>query len=138
METYERIEIPKIEPDVTRIVLRGGVCPCCTKTFKATPPEGLEPGSPFGPELRAYVIYLRSVQGLPLARLSGVLKDLFGLTISEGALLNILDAAKATFAAQASRLKADLMRGTVIASDETGLRLGKKYPSGDGRLSDLG
>jgi transposase len=126
VETYERIEIPKIEPDVTRIVLRGGVCPCCTKTFKAPPPEGLEPGSPFGPELRAYVIYLRSVQGLPLARLSGALKDLFGLDISEGALVNILDAAKAPFAAQTSRLKTDLMRGAVIASDETGLRVGKK------------
>ena len=126
VETYERIEIPKIEPDVTRIVLHGGVCPCCAKTFKAPPPQGLEPGSPFGPELRAYVIYLRSVQGLPLARLSGVLKDLFGLTISEGALVNILDAARDAFAAQTSRLKADLMGGTVIASDETGLRVGKR------------
>ena len=83
VETYEHIEIPKIEPDVTRIVLHGGVCPCCARTFKAEPPQGLEPGSPFGPELRAYVIYLRSVQGLPLARLSALLKDLFGLEISE-------------------------------------------------------
>lgn len=126
VETYERIEIPKIEPDVTRIVLHGGICPCCAKAFKASPPEGLEPGSPFGPELRAYVIYLRSVQGLPLARLSGVLKDLFGLEISQGALVNILDAAKGVFADQTARLKVDLMGGAVIASDETGLRVGKQ------------
>ena len=84
VEIYERIEIPKIEPDVTRVSLHGGVCPCCAKAFKAQPPEGLEPGSPFGPELRAYVLYLRSVQGVPLARLSGLLKDLFGLEISQG------------------------------------------------------
>jgi len=64
VETYDHVEIPKIEPDVTRVVLHGGVCPCCAKTFKAEPPQGLEPGSPFGPELRAYVIYLRSVQGI--------------------------------------------------------------------------
>ena len=72
---------------MTRVTLHGGVCPCCAKRFKAEPPQGLEPGSPFGPNLRAFVIYLRSVQGIPLARLSDVLKDLFGLDISEGALV---------------------------------------------------
>lgn len=122
-ESYDRIEIPKIEPDVTRVVLHGGVCPCCAGTFKAAPPAGLEPGSPFGPELRAYAIYLRSVQGIPLARLSALFKDLFGLDISEGALVNILKAAAPAFAAQSERLKADLKRGAVIASDETGLRV---------------
>src|SRR5271165_5173197 len=60
-ETYDRIEIPEIQPDVTRVILQGGVCPCCAKRFKARPPEGLEPGSPFGPNLRAFVIYLRAV-----------------------------------------------------------------------------
>ena len=126
VETYDHIEIPKIEPDVTRIVLQGGVCPCCAKPFKAEPPQGLEPGSPFGPELRAYVIYLRSVQGIPLARLRALLKDLFGLEISEGALVNILKAAAPAFAEQADRLKADVKQGPVVASDETGLRVGKK------------
>jgi transposase len=125
-ESYDRIEIPKIEPDVTRVVLHGGVCPCCAARFKAPAPAGLEPGSPFGPELRAYAIYLRSVQGIPLARLSALFKDLFGLDISEGALVNILHAASPAFAGQAERLTADLKRGTVIASDETGLRVGKK------------
>jgi transposase len=125
-ERYDRIEIPKIEPDVTRVVLLGGVCPCCVGRFKAPPPEGLEPGSPFGPELRAYAIYLRSVQGIPLARLSALFKDLFGLDISEGALVNILKAAAPSFAGQTGRLTADLKQGTVIASDETGLRVGKQ------------
>ena len=69
-ESYDRIEIPEIQPDVTRVTLQGGVCPCCAKRFKARPPEGLEPGSPFGPNLRAFVVYLRAVQGIPLARLS--------------------------------------------------------------------
>ena len=75
---------------MTRVTLRGGVCPCCARRFKAPAPVGLEPGSPFGPNLRAFVIYLRSVQGIPMARLSDVLKDLFDLDISEGALVNIL------------------------------------------------
>lgn len=125
-EAYDRIEIPKIEPDVTRVTLMGGVCPCCARRFKAQPPEGLEPGSPFGPNLRALVIYLRSVQSIPLARLADVLHGLLGLTISEGALVNILRAGQPAFARQAARIKADLFAGTVLASDETSCRVGKR------------
>jgi len=124
-EAYDRIEIPAIKPDVTRVSLHGGVCPCCARRFRAAPPAGLERGSPFGPNLRAFVIYLRSVQGIPLARLSDVFRDLFGLAISEGALVNILAAGRAPFAAQTSRIKARLMAGAAIASDETGMRVGK-------------
>jgi len=124
-EEYDRVEIPRIEPDVTRVSLHGGVCPCCARRFKATPPEGLEPGSPFGANLRALVIYLRSVQGLPLARLTHVLHDLFGLDISEGALVNILDASRKAFSAQMRLIKAQLLASTALASDETGLRVGK-------------
>ena len=98
VQVYDRIEIPEVKPDVTRVTLQGGVCPCCARRFKAAAPEGLEPGSPFGPNLRAFVIYLRSAQGIPMARLSDVLKDLFGLDISEGALVNVLDAARPAFA----------------------------------------
>ena len=125
VQVYDRIEIPEVQPDVTRVTLRGGVCPCCARRFKATAPEGLEPGSPFGPNLRAFVIYLRSVQGIPMARLTDVLKDLFGLDVSEGALVNILGAAREAFAAQTSLIKERLLSGTALASDETGLRVGK-------------
>jgi transposase len=85
----------------------------------------LEPGSPFGANLRAFVVYLRAVQGIPLARLSDVLKDLFGLDISEGALVNILSAAREPVAAQTSLIKAHLLAGTALASDETGMRVGR-------------
>src|SRR5271166_3824669 len=125
VQVYDRIEIPKVEPDVTRVTLRGGVCPCCARRFKAPAPVGLEPGSPFGPNLRAFVIYLRSVQGIPMARLSDVLKDLFDLDISEGALVNILEAARKPFAAQMNLIKQCLLSGTALASDETGMRVGK-------------
>ncbi|MDQ0390405.1 IS66 family transposase [Labrys monachus] len=123
-EAYDRIEIPEVAPDVTRVSLFGGVCPCCTTRFKAEPPAGLEPGSPFGPNLRAFVIYLRSVQGIPLARLRDAMSDLFGLDISEGALVNILAASTEPFSAAVAMIKDRLLAGTAIASDETGLRVG--------------
>jgi transposase len=125
-QSYDRIEIPEIVPDVTRVVLHGGVCPCCRAKFKAAPPEGLEPGSPFGPNLRAFVLYLRFGQAIPFERLERLMRDLFGLEISEGALANMMEDAAPAFAAQTNRIKERLLSGTAIASDETSVRVGKK------------
>ena len=126
LHAYDRIEIPEIKPDVTRVTLFGGTCPCCTKKFKAPPPIGLEPGSPFGPNLRAFVHYLRYDHAVSFERLERLLFDLFTLEISEGALANMLEAAKPAFERQASLIKARLLAGTAIQSDETGVRVGKK------------
>ena len=125
-EIYDRVEIPRIEPEVTRVSLHGGVCPCCAGRFKATPPQGLEPGSPFGPNLRAFVIYLRFTQGISFERLAKLLSDLLGLDISQGALVNMLAAARHPFMAQTSLIRARLLCGTAMESDETGLRVGKR------------
>ena len=125
-EAYDRIEIPDIRPQVTRVTLHGGVCPRCAKRFKAAPPEGLEPGSPFGPNLRAFIVYLRFTQGIGFERLSRLLLDLMGVEISEGALINILKAARGRFAAASAAIRARLLAGTAICSDETGLRVGKR------------
>jgi len=123
---YDRIEIPEIVPDVTRVALHGGVCPCCRHRFRAPPPAGLAPGSPFGPNLRAFVLYLRFAQAIPFERLARLMSDLLGLEISEGALANMLEASGGTFARQASLIRDRLLSGTILQSDETSARVGKK------------
>jgi len=124
--TYDRIEIPKIEPEVTQLTLYGGTCPCCARKFTAAAPAGLEPGSPFGPELRAFVFYLRFTQNIALERLSKLLRDLFGITISEGALVNMFKKSTQAFARQTQAIRARLLSGTALESDETSIRVGKK------------
>lgn len=126
LHAYDRIEIPVIVPAVTRVTLHGGVCPCCAGRFKASPPRGLEPGSPFGPNLRAFVLYLRFGQAIPFARLERLLFDLFGLEISEGALANLLQDSAPAFEAQTSRIRQHLLAGTALQSDETSVRVGNK------------
>ena len=126
VHTYDRIEIPEIKPDVTRVALLGGMCPCCAKPFKAAPPAGLEPGSPFGPNLRAFAIYLRFTQAISFERLARLFSDLLGLEISEGALVNMLDDSKLAFARAASLIRARLLAGTILQSDETSVRVGKR------------
>ncbi|MCP5113708.1 MAG: IS66 family transposase [bacterium] len=126
LQAYDRIEIPAITPDVTRVTLHGGVCACCHGRFKATPPAGLEPGSPFGPNLRAFALYLRFGQAIPFERLARLMSDLFGLTISEGALANMLRDSVPAFQAQTGRIKERLLSGAALQSDETSVRVGKR------------
>jgi transposase len=126
VHAYDRIEIPKIVPDVTRVTLHGGICPCCRHRFKATPPVGLEPGSPFGPNLRAFVLYLRFGQAIPFERLERLMFDLFGLEISEGALANMLEDSLPAFESQAGRIRERLLSGATLESDETSARVSKK------------
>jgi transposase len=126
LESYDRIELPEIKPDVTRVTLHGGLCPCCAKRFKAAPPKGLEPGSPFGPNLRAFILYLRAAHAISFERLSRLMGDLFGLSISEGAIANILSASRDAFATALAAIRARLLEGTILQSDETGVRVGKE------------
>jgi transposase len=126
VHSYDRIEIPEIKPDVTRVTLLGGMCRCCARPFKAAPPAGLEPGSPFGPNLRAFAIYLRFTQAISFERLSRLFSDLLGLEISEGALVNMLDDSKLAFAHAASLIRERLLAGTILQSDETSVRVGKR------------
>ncbi len=126
LESYDRIEIPEITPDVTRVVLYGGVCPCCAKRFKAAAPPGLEPGSPFGPNLRAFLLYLRAAHAVSFQRLARLASDLLGLDISEGALVNILSHSKQAFAKASAAIRARLLSGSILQSDETSARVGKK------------
>jgi transposase len=91
-----------------------------------SPPADLGPGSPFGPNLRAFVLYLRFAQAIPFERLVRLLLDLFGLTISEGALANLLHDSAPLFEAQVSAIRRRLLSGTVLQSDETSARVGKR------------
>ena len=126
LQAYDRIEIPEIKPEVTRVTLYGGRCACCARRFKAEPPAGLEPGSPFGPNLRAFALYLRFTQAISFERLARLFSDLLGLAISEGAIVNMLDDSRAAFASQMSLIRAKLLAGTIVQSDETSVRVGKQ------------
>ncbi|MBK5956712.1 hypothetical protein CCR97_00510, partial [Rhodoplanes elegans] len=123
---YDHIELPKIAPDVTRVTLHRGLCPCCRRPFRAEAPADMPPGSPFGPNVRAFVIYLRVAHAISFERLARLMSDLVGLSISEGALVAMLAESRRPFARQAGLIRARLLAGAVLESDETSVRVGKR------------
>ena len=43
---YDKIELPRVRPVVTRVERYAGQCPCCCGTTLTPVPDGLEEGSP--------------------------------------------------------------------------------------------
>jgi len=123
---YDRIELPPVRPDVTRVRLFGGRCACCGERAMAPAPDGLEPGSPFGRSVEALVVYLHYGQAIGFERLRMLMGEVFGLCISEGAISNILARAQAPLTTAAAAIAAQVTASAVVASDETSVRVAGK------------
>ena len=118
----EQIELPTVTPIVTqhrRLAVR---CPSCGTRIVAPVPEAAR-GTPFDPRLHAVATYLKTFQALSYERLQAALSDLFGLSLSQGGLMNLLCRAQGCFRAGRDAAMATLRRAEVVASDETGVRI---------------
>ena len=120
---YDHIELPPIKPVVTRIHRHRGTCPCCRRGFSAPVPEGMAPGSPFGPGLAALVLHLHVTQAISFERLARLMDEVFGVSLSEGAIANLLARAAAPMIAAAEQIAAEVRASPVVASDETSARV---------------
>jgi transposase len=120
---YDKIDLPRVRPTVTRVERYAAECPRCGATTLAPVPEGLEPGTPFSVNIVALAMYLRFVHAVSYQRLTRLLMELFGLAISEGALNAAFRRGKPQFDANVAAILARLRRARVIYSDETGVRI---------------
>jgi transposase len=127
-QVYERIELPPVRPHVTQVRLFGGRCACCGEQVSADAPEGLERGSPFGHTIAAMVVYLHYTHAIGMERLALLMDELFSLSISEGAISNILARARAPLLAATATIQAVVLASPVVCSDETSARVkGKNW-----------
>jgi transposase len=123
IHAYDHIDLPPIRPIVTRINRHRGLCPCCRNPVAAPAPAGFEPGSPFGPGLAALIIHLHITQAVSFERLARLMHEVFGLSISEGAIANILARAQTPLVAAAETIAAAVRASPVVGSDETSARV---------------
>ena len=127
-QVYERIELPPVRPDVTQIRLFGGRCACCGERVTAQAPSGLEQGSPFGHSIAAMVVYLHYAHAIGMERLALLMNELFALSISEGAISNILARAREPLLDASAAIEKVVLASPVVCSDETSVRVkGKNW-----------
>lgn len=119
---YDHIDIPPVVPHVTRIELHGGRC-SCGRRYRATPPEGMIPGTPFGPNIHALLAYLHHSHHVGFERLARLATELFGLKISEGAIANALQRLETPLANERTEIIRELRAAEVVWCDETTTRI---------------
>lgn len=120
---YDHIDLPPLRPVVTRVELFGGRCRKCGRRYRAEAPAGMVPGTPFGPGIRALLAYLHHGHQVGFERLARLARELFGLTISEGAIANAFRRMHAGLDQARAAIRDKLRAARVIASDETTTRI---------------
>ena len=118
----ERIELPEARPLVTQHRRLAVHCPSCGTKVAAPVPE-VSRGTPFGPRLHAVATYLKTFQALSYERLQAALSDLFGVTLSQGGLMNLLRRAQGRFRPAREAAVSALRQAAIVAPDETGVRI---------------
>ena len=130
IHAYDHIDLPPISPVVTRINRHRGVCPCCRKRVSPGA-RGFPAWLAVRARAVALIIHLHVTQAIGFERLVCLLSEVFGLTLSEGAIANILARAEAPLLAAAAPIAAAVRESPVVGSDETSARVGAR-PGGSG------
>jgi transposase len=116
------VDLPKVTPVITDHVAYRCRCSCGTETLAAFAPEARSPVC-FGPEVRAFAVYLLDRQHLPIERTAELIADLLGVEVSTGWLCQVQLEAAGKLTGFIGDLKDRLAAEPVLHADETGTRV---------------
>jgi transposase len=116
-------ELPEIKPVVLETQQHEVECPRCHTLQRGGLPEGLEAQRQFGPRLESALTYFHQEQHLGFERLQQTMRDLFGVTLSEGGEVAVLERAGEAVLPEAEAIGAQVRQSAVIGSDETSVRV---------------
>ena len=120
---HTQIDIPVIQNFiVTKHVVGWSYCSGCKKYHGAVH-EKLSKAK-YGPNLHAYVAYLKFDLGLTLGKIQRMLRAQYNLTISTGVLSEMVTRCGQKFKSEYVEMKKDLTKTSHLHADETGWRNG--------------
>ena len=123
------VDIPPVEPEITRYVTQSGYCSCCQQRVRSRHPEQISDatgaaGVVVGPRAKALAADLKHRLGLSYGKVCDLLNDAFGLRVSRGGWYQ----ADVRLAEQVhpvyEELVETLRESAVVHVDETGWRIG--------------
>lgn len=120
VEIRQVFDVPMpILPIVTEHQLIGKQCSCghsCQTDF----PKEVRSRVSYGTNIRALVTYLSCIQCIPYKRLTEVLRDCFGITLSQGTIDNILKDVSDKSLGAYNEIRNRVEQSRVVGADETG------------------
>lgn len=125
-EKRQEVIIPPIQAKYVEHITSVKKCCRCGNTNRGIFPVNINAPIQYSSHITALVCYLSVYQHLPYFRLTLLMKDLFGISLSEGTVDNMLK--KATLIAQPvyEMIQDRIQKEEVIGGDETGTRINGK------------
>jgi transposase len=119
VERRQQIDIPPILPIVTEYRKIRKICRCSHSNvieFPAHVPAAIC----YGPNLQALVTYMSTCQHIPYQRLTGMLQEIFHVSLSQGSIKNILSRMENRLTPAYELIRKQLLQSPVVGVDETG------------------
>jgi len=128
LATRQVIEVPVIKPFVVQYEQVGKICPCCQHMQKKEFPAHVNAPIQYGPGVMSTVAYMHTRQFLSLARIKELMSSLFGIEMSEGTIVNLLEKMAEKLMPAYQLIKNQILDSGYAGADETGCKVdGKKH-----------
>ncbi|HEY8742956.1 MAG TPA: IS66 family transposase [Chloroflexota bacterium] len=120
------VELPPVTPLVLELRRLRVRCRHCGHGTVGTAPDGWDRQASFGPRIVTLAALLHEQQHVAYARLVTLFAEVFGLQLSEGALVAAVARLGAKLAPDAETIARDVRAAPVVGSDETSMRVDGK------------
>ena len=119
------VSIPELKPVIKEIHHYVMICKKCGERVR-TAPRRRSNDVVYDASVKSLVVYLSVVQFLPYGRIASFLRDVLGLSPSEGSLVNWVNEAKRKAQPIVDKIKEYIMTSSVVGFDESGCYCNKR------------
>lgn len=119
------VSIPELKPVIKEIRHYVMICKKCGERVR-TAPRCRSNDVVYDASVKSLVVYLSVVQFLPYGRIASFLRDVLGLSPSEGSLVNWVNEAKRNAQPVVDKIKEYIMTSSVVGFDESGCYCNKR------------
>ena len=120
------ISLPELKPLITEVRHYVTICRACGKRVKSHSERRRSNAVVYDASVKGLVVYLSTVQFLPYNRIASFFKEVFGLEISQGSMVNWINEAKKAAAPAIEKIKEYIMQSAVVGFDESGCYCNKR------------
>ena len=124
-ETRQVFELPVLQFEVTEHHAMQAIC-SCGHVHTAEFPAGVNATVQYGPRAQAAMVHLNQNHAVSVQRTAALMKDLFGLPVSQATVIKAAVASAAILQPTADAIGQAAVNADVLHADETGLRVAKK------------
>jgi transposase len=122
IERRQVFELPVLRAQVIEHQLIRSTC-SCGAVHEGQWPEGINAPTQYGPRVKALVTHLNQHHLVPIARTCEIMRDVFGLALSQGSLQAFNQQAAQTLAPTVDAIGRAAQSASVAHADETGIRV---------------